>query len=104
MVRDSKLAEVKKIVRKIYQRRPYPSADRKQFSRNRHWGFFPPAWINALWKPGRERFACKKVLIAGCGTGAEAFRMRWLQPDAEILAVDFSPRSIAIGRKLQREI
>jgi SAM-dependent methyltransferase len=59
-------------------------------------------WINALWKPGRENLECKKVLIAGCGTGAEAFRMQRRQPGAQIVAVDFTPRSIAIARRLQR--
>jgi SAM-dependent methyltransferase len=60
------------------------------------------AWINALWRPGHENLAYKKILIAGCGAGEEAFRMQRRRPSAEIVAVDFSARSIAIAKKLQQ--
>ncbi len=44
----------------------------------------------------------QRVLIAGCGTGVEAFLMRSWLPHAEIVAVDFSPRSIEVARKLEK--
>ena len=45
----------------------------------------------------------QRVLIAGCGTGVEAFTMRRWLPHAEIVAVDFSPRSIEVARKLEKK-
>lgn len=89
-------------IRRIYEERPYPPTDGNRLERSEPWALAPMQWINALWKPGRENVACKKILIAGCGMGAEAFRMQRLQPSAEIVAVDFSRRSITIARRLQR--
>jgi SAM-dependent methyltransferase len=57
-------------------------------------------WINAVWRPTRR--APRRILVAGCGTGVEAFALRRRFRDAEIVAVDFSPRSIAAARDLQR--
>ena len=48
-------------------------------------------------RPGR-------LLVAGCGTGAEAFALSRRFPHAEIVAVDFSPRSIAIARQYQQGV
>ena len=45
----------------------------------------------------------RRILIAGCGTGNEAFAFRRRFPHAEITAVDFSQRSINLARKRQRE-
>ena len=91
------------LVREIYEKYPYPSTGGRRPERGRRWALAPTAWINALWKPGRGELACKKILIAGCGTGIEAFRMQRRRPGAVIVAVDFSPRSIAIARQLQRQ-
>jgi SAM-dependent methyltransferase len=44
------------------------------------------------------------VLIAGCGTGREAFGVASRLPDAELVGVDFSPRSIAIARRFSRQL
>lgn len=60
----------------------------------------PLAWMQSLGRPGAP--APRRVLVAGCGTGAEAFELRRALPDADIVAVDFSPRSIAVARRLQR--
>lgn len=64
-------------------------------------GSLPPLrWMQSLGRPGQAR--PERVLVAGCGTGAEAFVVRRQLPRAEIVAVDFSPRSIAVARRLQR--
>lgn len=87
------------VIRKAYERRPYPATDRRVVSgRFRH---LPPlSWIQALGRPGA--LEPRRVLVAGCGTGAEAFELRRALPRAEIVAIDFSPRSIAIAERLQR--
>ena len=102
MLRDSRPGDAGNLVRRIYEERPYPSPDGRRLESVEPWAMAPMQWINALWKPGPGNRECKRILIAGCGTGAEAFRMQRGQPGAEIVAVDFSPRSIAIARRLQR--
>lgn len=88
-------------VRRVYEEYPYPEvADRGLPDTG--WRLPPLEWIDALWKPGFEGSAPKRILIAGCGTGREAFQMRRRFPEATIIAIDFSPRSIAIARRLQR--
>jgi SAM-dependent methyltransferase len=57
----------------------------------------------ALWRPGNENDPPKRILVAGCGSGSEAFALTRKFPSATIVAVDFSPRSIAIAKKLQRQ-
>lgn len=59
-------------------------------------------WILAHWKPGQPSATPNRVLVAGCGTGAEAFALSRRFPHAEIVAVDFSPRSIAVARQYQQ--
>jgi SAM-dependent methyltransferase len=88
-------------VRRLYEERPYPGAD--QGARTpKAWKFAPMEWLTALWRPGRDDAAPKRILVAGCGTGREAFALRRKCPKAEIVAVDFSPRSISIAREAQR--
>ena len=43
----------------------------------------------------------RRILVAGCGTGNEAFALRKRFPKAEIVAVDFSARSLKLARELQ---
>jgi SAM-dependent methyltransferase len=62
----------------------------------------PPEWIQALWRPENEASGPRRILVAGCGTGAEAFAVRRRFPEAEIVAIDFSSRSIDIAREHQR--
>ena len=45
----------------------------------------------------------RRVLVAGCGTGSEAFLLQNVLKDAEIVAVDFSSNSIRIARQSQAE-
>ncbi|MCX6952743.1 MAG: class I SAM-dependent methyltransferase [Verrucomicrobia bacterium] len=82
-----------------YERRPYPNTDPKKIVSGG--GTLPPlGWMQAIGRPGRP--APQRVLVAGCGTGTEAFAVRREWPDAEIVAVDFSPRTIAVARRVQR--
>jgi SAM-dependent methyltransferase len=50
-----------------------------------------------------ERRDSEEVLIAGCGTGQHAFRIRQCFPAARILAVDISLASLAYARRKTRE-
>ena len=85
--------------RKSYDVRPYPQGDLKALIRKG--GSLPPLkWMQAIGRPGKT--APKSVLVAGCGVGVEAFVLRALLPGAEIVAVDFSARSIAEARRLQK--
>ena len=59
-------------------------------------------WIQAHWTPGRTTVAPARALVAGCGTGAEAFAFSRRFPHAEIVAVDFSRRTIEIAREYQQ--
>ena len=88
-------------IREVYEKHPYPAANLTTVTKTR-WRLAPMAWINALWKPGAKDQSMRKILVAGCGTGSEAFKFRRCFPKAKIVAVDFSPRSIAIARHLQK--
>lgn len=85
--------------RRIYEQRPYPATNRSVL-RGRYTHLPPLDWIQAIGRPGQPLPA--RALVAGCGTGAEAFELRRALPEAEIVAIDFSARSIAIARQLQR--
>ena len=79
-----------------------PSLSDSQNFRTQPWRLPPMEWILAHWKPGQPHATPGRVLVAGCGTGAEAFVLSQRFPDAEIVAVDFSARSIAIARQHQQ--
>ncbi|MEI6051838.1 MAG: class I SAM-dependent methyltransferase [Opitutaceae bacterium] len=86
-------------IKQVYERFPYPGNDLAALLRR---GGSMPA---LKWMQGIGRTGCgapRRVLVAGCGTGVEAFVLRRQLPKAEIVAVDFSPRSIAVARKLER--
>jgi SAM-dependent methyltransferase len=91
-----------RLVRQTYERYPYPGPSIRKPSRR--WRLPPAAWLNAIWQPGSPRFQPRRVLVAGCGTGREAFAFANRLPSAQIVAVDFSPRSIAIARRTQRQL
>ncbi|MEO8218579.1 MAG: class I SAM-dependent methyltransferase [Acidobacteriota bacterium] len=85
-------------VRRIYERRPYPSPSLRE---NRmDWALAPIEWIRSMWFAPIE--GPMRILVAGCGVGTEAFAFARRFPSAEIVAVDFSARSIAAARKEQR--
>ena len=85
--------------KRIYERHPYPGTDLGQLSQKGR-SFPSLKWMQAIGRPGRA--VPERVLVAGCGTGVEAFVLRRRLPRAEIVAVDFSPRSITVARQLQR--
>jgi SAM-dependent methyltransferase len=60
------------------------------------------AWMQALWRPDDEGAPPRRILVAGCGTGAEAFVLRRRFPAADIVAFDFSETSIALAIRAQR--
>src|SRR3981081_2602296 len=88
-------------IRQTYDKHPYPAADETALTKT-SWKLAPMEWINILWKPGRREFAPERILVAGCGTGNEAFALRRRFPKAQMVAVDFSPRSISIAQNLQK--
>jgi SAM-dependent methyltransferase len=86
-------------IRKIYDRRPYPFGNAKAL-KHRSWSL-DLEWVNAFGRMDARNRMPARVLMAGCGAGTEAFNMRRRLPDAEIVAVDFSKRSIALAKRLQ---
>jgi SAM-dependent methyltransferase len=86
-------------VREIYEKHPYPAIGRSAAARA-IWRLAPMKWINALWQPTRA--FPQRILVAGCGTGNEAFAWCRRFPRSDIVAVDFSPQSVAVARHLQR--
>jgi SAM-dependent methyltransferase len=90
---------IARAVRQIYEKRPYPSLRRSTLARG-YWILPPIPWIEAIWQRHKPVF---RILIAGCGTGNEAFAVGCKFPAAEIVAIDFSSRSIRTAKKLQRK-
>lgn len=87
-------------IRRIYERRPYPFGDYKALKRA-SWNF-SLEWIEAMGRSDLRGTSPLRVLVAGCGDGSEAFNLKRQLPKAEIVAVDFSPRSVAIAKRLQK--
>ena len=85
--------------KRSYERRPYPATDIGRLV-DEGASLPPLKWMQTIGRPGCA--APQRILVAGCGTGVEAFVLRRRLPEAEIVAVDFSPRSIAVARRLQR--
>jgi SAM-dependent methyltransferase len=82
-----------------YQRGPYPTVDCHS-SRRAKWVLPPMEWIIAVWQPAQP--VPQRILVAGCGTGNEAFALRDRFPDSEIVGIDFSSHSIKLAKKSQR--
>src|ERR1700731_4079988 len=59
-------------VKRIYERRPYPDP-RRVGTATRRWQLPPLPWIHAIWQPRRR---LRRILVAGCGTGIEAFALQ----------------------------
>jgi SAM-dependent methyltransferase len=83
-------------IRRNYDDQPYPGRGRNPSYP------VPVEWIDALLRPGQRAAPPGRILVAGCGTGAEAFALRRRFPEADIVGIDFSPASIAIAIDLQR--
>jgi len=86
-------------VQRIYEQRPYPNLHDSAAAKPQ-WLLPPLPWINAVWQASHP---LRRILVAGCGTGREAFALRRRFPDAEIVGVDFSPRSIRTAKELQKK-
>lgn len=85
--------------RQSYDRRPYPGEGLRTLIKRG--GALPSfEWMLALGRTGQNKPG--RVLVAGCGLGVEAFVLRKQLPEAEIVAVDFSARSIAEAKRIQR--
>jgi SAM-dependent methyltransferase len=91
---------VGKQVRLLYEKRPYPRPGRPA-ARRPPWLLPPIEWINAVWQPTRN--SPERILVAGCGTGTEAFALRRRFPRSEIVGADFCTRSIEVARRGQRQ-
>jgi SAM-dependent methyltransferase len=89
-------------VRELYERYPYPETPIGRPAAN--WRIPAPSWLVSLWRPGVSSFQPSRVLVAGCGSGREAFAVARRLPAATIVAVDFSPRSIRVAQAAQRRL
>lgn len=87
-------------VRKIYEKHPYPPPALR--GAREKWPLPALEWIDAV-RESREPFVPKRVLVAGCGVGTEAFAIAERLPEADVVGVDFSTRSIATAKKLRRD-
>lgn len=92
------LMSIARAVRQIYEKHPYPSL-RRSTSAGRYWLLPPIPWIETIWQ---RQEPVRHILIAGCGTGNEAFAVGCKFPDSKIVAIDFSSRSIRAAKNLQR--
>jgi SAM-dependent methyltransferase len=86
-------------VRRAYELRPYPYGNQRAL-RSAAWSL-DLDWVRTFGGI-REAAWPRRVLVAGCGDGSEAFALARRLPAAEFVAVDFSRRSIALARTLQR--
>jgi SAM-dependent methyltransferase len=86
-------------IRGVYEQRPYPFGDERALKPRPP--RLPLEWINGIGRANGRKAPPERILIAGCGDGTEAFTMSRQFPRSEIVAVDFSPNSIAIAKKLQ---
>jgi SAM-dependent methyltransferase len=97
-VRKATIAEQ---VREIYEDRPYPTPDRASVVKSGQQ--LPPfEWIRAM--GALQQSSPKRILVAGCGTGAEAFALQKRFPDARVVGVDFSSRSIRQAKSMQKQL
>lgn len=81
-----------------YEKRPYPAEDESVLS-DRSWKVAPARWWLVTGNECEKLPASPRILVAGCGTGNEAFNFARNFPEAEVVGVDFSPRSIEIAEK-----
>ena len=86
-------------IRQIYEKLPYPRVEGRS-RRTPRWQLAPMDWITTMWQPAKP--APGRILVAGCGTGVEAFALRRKFPNADITAVDFSRHSIDLALAAQK--
>jgi SAM-dependent methyltransferase len=88
-------------IRRIYDLRPYPFGNGRS-SKRRSWSLLPE-WVGAFGNNGIGAFEPRRILVAGCGDGTEAFNLARQFPKAEIVAFDFSARSVGVAKRVQRK-
>jgi SAM-dependent methyltransferase len=81
-----------------YEKRPYPAEDETVLS-DRAWKLAPLRWWVVHGMERESLPPSARILVAGCGTGNEAFNMARTFPEAQVVGIDFSPRSIRIAEK-----
>jgi len=89
-----------RLVRSIYPERPYPGGESSIRRTGRY--LLPLDWISAI--SARDERFFERILVAGCGTGLEAIVLSKRCPETEIVAIDFSSRSIDEARALQKRL
>lgn len=87
---------LKKSMLDLYEKHPYPY---QSYLKNSTGTPLLTFWINANAPENQVLYNGCSILVAGCGTGQEAFELSKMYPDSEIIGVDFSPKSIQIARK-----
>ncbi|MBA3963601.1 MAG: class I SAM-dependent methyltransferase [Chthoniobacterales bacterium] len=87
-------------VRQSYEKIPYPKPGRKT-SRAISDSLVPLPWLEAF--AGRT-VSAPRILVAGCGTGAEAIFLGREFRAAEVLGIDFSQRSIRYARRALKQV
>src|SRR5439155_7601879 len=90
---------VARAVRRIYEKHPYPKPGASA-SANPKWMLAPLPWMETI---SGSQSPPQRILVAGCGTGNEAFALCQRLPEAEIVAVDFSPCSIRQANEVRRK-
>ena len=85
-----------------YEDAPYPCSDELVFSN--HWTMPSLGWMEALGCHGRSlEEPGARILVAGCGTGQESFAIAQRFPGAQVVGMDFSPRSVELARRFQAQ-
>lgn len=102
---DSSLPEAKAAADEVlrqYEDAPYPCSDELVFSN--HWTMPSLAWMEALGCQARSlEEPGVRILVAGCGTGQESFAIAKRFPEARVVGMDFSPRSVELARQFQAQ-
>ena len=94
--------EIEQQVKAGYDQFPYPGIDTGDTYSDMNSMQVNIDWIGALMSVVFEKDPpFKHILVAGCGTGNEAFRMCNYFPEAEVTAVDFSEESIRVAKEFQ---
>lgn len=87
----------KQEIKNIYERYPFPHESPNP--KSARWRLASKQWIRVVWNREEDP---RRILVAGCGTGAEAFAVRRQFPHADIIAIDLSPRSIELAGDSQK--
>jgi len=98
------LKEIEQQIKDVYELVPHPEPDGKNSAAETGWSWINLNWIDSLLPcPTNKSLPFKNILIAGCGTGSEAFQMSNSFPDAEIIAVDYSEKAISLAKQYQSQ-